>query len=163
VSGAFVIRRATPDDVLTITQHRRLMFAEMGFTDPVSLDEMSAVFKGWVHERLVCEEYCAWLMINAEQFAVSGAGLWLREFPPNPGDMCLKRGHILNVYTYPEYRRRGFAGQLVHCAVEWCLDHGINGVTLNYTEAGRPIYEALGFKESNLMFMWAKNLIKIDL
>jgi GNAT superfamily N-acetyltransferase len=160
VSESFTIRRATPDDVLTITQHRRWMFMEMGFTDPASLDEMSAAFEGWVHDRLVREEYLGWLMIDAENFAASGAGLWLREFPPSPGDMGLKRGHIMNVYTYTEYRRRGFAGQLVRCTIKWCQAHGINGVTLNYTEVGRPIYEALGFKESNLMFMWAKDLVE---
>jgi GNAT superfamily N-acetyltransferase len=160
VSDEFTVRRATPDDVLAITRHRRCMFIEMGFTDPASLDEMSAVFEGWVHERLAREEYLGWLMLDAENFAVSGAGLWLRAFPPGPGDMCLKRGHIMNVYTFAEYRRRGFAGQLVRCAVEWCQVHGINGVTLNYTEVGRPIYEALGFKDSNLMFMWAKDLVE---
>jgi GNAT superfamily N-acetyltransferase len=158
MSESFTIRRGTPDDVPVITEHRRLMFEAMGFTDPVQLDTMCAAFIPWVTERLANESYLAWLVLNERIFAVSGLGLWLREFPPNPGDMGGKRGHILNVYTYPDYRRRGFAKELVWRALEWCRDNGINGVTLHYTDAGRPIYESLGFAIGNSMFMWAKDV-----
>jgi GNAT superfamily N-acetyltransferase len=158
VDKTFTIRRATPDDVLIITEQRRLMFIDMGFTDPIDLDKMSEAFHSWVYERLARGEYHAWFMLNAEQVAVSGAGLWLRDFPPNPGDLCGKRGYLLNVYTYPDYRRRGFAGQLARCAVEWCRDHGIKAAFLHATDAGRPVYEALGFKAHNEMFMWVKDL-----
>jgi GNAT superfamily N-acetyltransferase len=97
------------------------------------------------------------VVLNDQDFAVSGLGLRLREFPPNPGDMCGQRGHILNVYTYSVYRRRGFAKELAWRALEWCRDNGINAVTLNYTDAGRPIYESLGFKVGNGMLIWSKD------
>ncbi|MBN2305392.1 MAG: GNAT family N-acetyltransferase [Anaerolineae bacterium] len=152
------IRRAIPDDAPAIARHRRLMFETMGHTNPALLDTMEAAFVPWVRERLASEIYLGWLAITGAGFAASGAGLWVREYPPNPIDMGFRRGYVLNVYTYPAYRRRGLARQLVKCAVVWCQEQNINGVMLHYTEAGRQIYESLGFRLGNEMFMWTKNL-----
>lgn len=158
MSDTCTIRCGTPDDAPIITRHRRLMFEAMGFTDPTQLDTMCRAFEPWVRARIARNEYIAWLVVNEDDFAAAGLGLWVRDFAPHPADMCGKRGYIFNVYTFPEYRRRGFASQLVITALEWCRVNGINGVTLNYSEEGRPIYEKLGFKVGNGMFMWAKDV-----
>lgn len=152
------IRRAVPGDAPAIARHRRLMFMDMGHTDPEKLDVMESACVDWVRIRLASEEYLAWLAVSAEGAAVSGAGLWIQPAMPRPVDMCGRRGYILNVYTYPEYRRRGLAGQLVRRTVKWCRDQGINYVALHATEAGRPIYEKLGFKAGNEMYLWVKDL-----
>ncbi|NDJ74876.1 MAG: GNAT family N-acetyltransferase [Chloroflexi bacterium] len=159
MAEGYTIRRGTPADAHIVTKHRRLMFIDMGYTDPQKLDAMDAAFVPWVRERLARDEYLAWLAVSPEGDVVSSAGLYIREFPPHPEDMSERQGYILNVYTVPDYRRRGFAGQLVRAVVRWCRDSGINRVTLNYTEAGRPIYERLGFTDSNVMLMWAKDLV----
>jgi GNAT superfamily N-acetyltransferase len=151
----FTIRRATPDDVPALTEQRRLMFETMGHTDPAQLAAMSAAFEGWVRERLARERYLAWLAINADGQAAAGAGLMLREHPPRPDDLSGQRGYLLNVYTYPAYRRRGLAERLVRTAIHWCRAQGIYSLTLNATEAGRGIYARLGFEDSDEMTLWA--------
>jgi ribosomal protein S18 acetylase RimI-like enzyme len=158
MSDTLTIRRATPDDAPAIARHRRLMFEAMGFTDPARLDAAETAAVPWITDRIAREEYLGWLAVTADGFAASGAGLWVREFPPGPRDMCGRRGYIFNVYTYPDFRRRGLARTLVCRALDWCRDSGINSVTLHASHDGQPIYEAIGFKMNNEMIVWTADL-----
>ncbi len=155
------MRRATPDDAAIISRHRRLMFEAMGFSDVGKLDAMEAAYVGWVRDRLARDEYLGWLVVTPEGFAASGVGLWVRDFAPHPADMSGQRGYIFNVYTYPDYRRRGLARQLVLESLVWCRDHGMQAVTLHYSRDGKSIYESLGFKMDNGMIFWTRDLPQI--
>lgn len=55
---------------------------------------------------------------------------------------------IQNIWTEPEHRRRGLAGQIVSTMIGWCRERGIRRLGLNATEAGRGVYTALGFRPS---------------
>ncbi len=60
-------------------------------------------------------------------------------------------GNIVNVYTEPEFRRRGLARRLVQVALDWCKDNRIDVVILHASDEGRPLYETMGFKAGNEM------------
>jgi GNAT superfamily N-acetyltransferase len=62
-----------------------------------------------------------------------------------------RRATILNVYTDPEYRRRGVARQLMETMIDWCKREGLARVNLRASDTGRHLYESLGFKPSNEM------------
>ncbi len=57
----------------------------------------------------------------------------------------------MNVYTEKSYRRLGLAKHLVETAMEWCRGHGVDVMALHASAAGRPMYEAMGFKSTNEM------------
>lgn len=153
-----ITRCATPDDAAVISRHRRLMFEAMGYADAGKLDAMETAYVGWVRDRLARGEYLGWLVVTPDDFAAAGVGLWVREHPPNPADMSGRRGYIFNVYTYPDYRRRGLARHLVLESLDWCRENGIQAVTLHYSDEGRSIYEALGFTLHNEMIFWTRTL-----
>jgi len=69
----------------------------------------------------------------------------------HPYDLECRRATILNVYTTPEYRRRGIAGKLIQTMIAWCKQQGLARVTLHASEAGRHLYQSLGFEPSNEM------------
>lgn len=56
-----------------------------------------------------------------------------------------KRGHIMNVYTRSEYRRMGAARKMVEFLISEARARGVTHISLDATEMGRPLYEALGF------------------
>ena len=58
---------------------------------------------------------------------------------------------ILNLYTEPEFRRRGIARQIMLTILSWVKDHGLRAVNLHASAAGRPLYEKLGFEATNEM------------
>jgi GNAT superfamily N-acetyltransferase len=151
IPEGFTIRRASTDDVATIVAHRRGMFYDMGYHDEAALDSMSVKFQPWVLARIKSDEYSAWLVLDAEGSVVAGASLWLMDWPPHMVGSGARRGYILNVYTEPEFRRRGLARCLMEVIVEWCRRNGIDTVILHASPRGRTLYESLGFKATNEM------------
>ena len=51
----------------------------------------------------------------------------------------------MNMYTKPEYRRKGIAWQTLKLLVKAARQAGVSSISLEATESGRPLYEAFGF------------------
>jgi GNAT superfamily N-acetyltransferase len=83
---------------------------------------------------------------------VSGGGLQVRPLMPRPGHV---RGEpealILSMWTDPAHRRRGLATCVLEAMLDWCRRRGIRRVTLHASAQGRPIYERMGFTQTNEM------------
>ncbi len=54
---------------------------------------------------------------------------------------------IYNVYTTAEYRNKGFAKKLLKMLLDDLHAKGIEEVLIKYTDAGKKVYEKLGFKQ----------------
>lgn len=59
-----------------------------------------------------------------------------------------KRAHLMNVYTKKEYRRQGIARRMVELLIKVTWEKGATEISLDATESGRPLYESLGFTDS---------------
>ena len=144
-------RMATAADAALISAHRRAMFADMGGRDESVLDGMCRSSEPWVARMIGEGKYVGW-MIRDGQSSIASAGLLILDWPPHPLDPTGEhRGYLLNVFVEPDYRRRGLARQLVqHCMAE-AARRKIRVVTLHASDAGRPLYEALGFHTTSEM------------
>ena len=145
------LRPATVADASTIVMHRRAMFEEMGYTNRAELDLMDERFVDWVAKKLTSGEYVGWFAVDQNGKITAGAGLWVMEWPPHAIDQSSKRGNILNVYTHPDYRRRGLSKRLTETILDWCHEHQVHTVILHASDAGRAIYESSGFRTTNEM------------
>lgn len=59
------------------------------------------------------------------------------------------RAHLMNVYTNADYRRQGIARKLVQMLIDEAKEKGVTEISLDATDSGRPLYEALGFCTSD--------------
>ena len=59
------------------------------------------------------------------------------------------KAYIMNMYTKPEYRRKGIANNTLKLLVEDARSRGINEISLEATQMGRPLYEKFGFVKMN--------------
>ena len=112
---------------------------------------MQEKFLPWVQAKLESGEYLGWLAVREGDVVVAGAGLWLMDWPARMVGGSARRGNILNVYTEPQFRRRGLARGLMEVALEWCKANQIDLVILHASPEGRRLYESLGFQASNEM------------
>jgi ribosomal protein S18 acetylase RimI-like enzyme len=151
LSDGYSIRIADLDDAAAIVEHRREMFRDMGRGDEARLAQMSAAFEPWLRRRMETGEYLAWMAVAADGGVAGGAGLWLMDWPPHVIGSGERRGNILNVYVRPESRRRGIARALMETALEWTRANGVDCVILHASDAGRALYESLGFTATNEM------------
>ena len=152
MTTAYSIRPATLDDMETIVYQRSSMFTAMG-TDPARIQMWEQPFRQWLSEKLPSSEYLGWLAISSEGETVAGAGMFVHEWLPSPLTFTTLRGYVLNVFTEPDHRRQGLARRLVEECIAYCRAHEIPTVVLHASDAGRPIYDAMGFSNTNEMRM----------
>jgi GNAT superfamily N-acetyltransferase len=146
----FTIREATPADLAIIVTHRRKMFEDIGH-DRAIIAAAVPHYTRWTKEHLENGSYLGWLAVASGGKVIAGAGLWLMDAPPGSFDSSLYRGYLLNVYTDPDYRKRGLARQLVQVVVDWCATNGVRTISLHASPQGQPMYEGMGFKATNEM------------
>jgi GNAT superfamily N-acetyltransferase len=145
------IRRAGVEDLEHVLQHRRAMFEEMGHADASALEWMEEASRAYFEAAVRSGTYCAWMAEDGERQVVGGGGVLIAEWPGFPGEKLAKRAWILNMYTQPRPRRCGVAKRLMETMLEWCRLEGFGTVWLHASDAGRRVYEELGFQASNEM------------
>ncbi len=145
-----VIREAQSADIPEILRQRRGMYEDMGHTDSAALDAMSRLSAGYLAKAMTDGSFRAWLASDGEH-VIAGGAVIISPWLAHPYDLECRRATILNVYTNSEYRRRGIARKLMEVIVAWCRREGLTRVTLHASDAGRHLYETLGFELSNEM------------
>ncbi len=153
---AIHVRRVTEADIATVVYHRQSMFRDMGMPTPTHrADQINAAYQRWLTRTLAAGGYVGFFAVSTEESGAeqvaAGAGLLIYDWIPNLMDGSETRGYIMNVYTEAAFRKRGLARQLVELCVEHCRSLGIQLIMLHASDAGRPIYEQLGFKQTNEM------------
>jgi predicted GNAT family acetyltransferase len=56
-------------------------------------------------------------------------------------------GTVYNVFTYPEYRNKGIATKVMSALLEEAKSLDVAYIDLLSTNAGKPLYEKIGFQE----------------
>ena len=79
---------------------------------------------------------------------ISVAYLIIGEWPPNRNFINGKIGTLLNVYTYPEYRKKGIATNVLKMIIEEAKKQNVSIINLLATEDGEKVYQKLGFFET---------------
>lgn len=144
-------RRATADDVELITRHRVAMFADMRDAPDSVLDNMARHFEPWGRRMIAADKYAGWITSDGDR-PIASAGLLILDWAPHFLDpTSAQRGYILNVFVEPEYRGRGLAKMLTRECMEEARRRGIGVVALHASKKGQPVYEKLGFTNSNEM------------
>ena len=155
--SSYDIRPATAGDAAVIARHRVAMFRDMGKvpSDELAsqlLDASTSALAALLHTG----SYVGQLAIGANGRVIAGAGVHVRPQLPR---VSSDGTHIttkpiplmVNVYTEPEWRRRGIARALVVALMRWGADQGFDQMVLHASDAGRPLYVSLGFAATNEM------------
>jgi GNAT superfamily N-acetyltransferase len=145
------IRTAALPDIPHVLHHRSSMYVDMGRGNAAEHATMLETTRTFLNNAMPSGAYVGWLAETAEGRVVAGAGLTIFAWPGSPDDATGRRALVQNVYTEPEFRRQGLARQLMVTAIAWCRDQGLRSVSLHASDFGRPLYEDLGFRQTNEM------------
>jgi GNAT superfamily N-acetyltransferase len=144
------LRLATPAEAPILAQAWFAMLSDSGFigkAPPAGWQErLAAHFAGEL-----ARGRSAWFVIEEDGKVVSTTAaflpisFWAEIFDEPPV------GLIAGVYTWPQFRRRGYARRTVEAAIAWCRERGVDSIRLRTSDVARPLYESLGFKTSDEM------------
>jgi GNAT superfamily N-acetyltransferase len=153
----FRIRRATVQDADIIAWHRARMFQDMGDVSDGGFEILRAKAHSRLKEWLESGDYIGWLATAADEpeTVVGGAGVQLQPILPRPLNASTvgegRQGAVVNVFTEPQWRRRGIAGLLIKEIITWSRDEHLDRLLLHASDEGRSLYERLGFIAGNEM------------
>jgi GNAT superfamily N-acetyltransferase len=145
-----IIREGSIADIPEIARQRRRMCEDMNYTDAVALATMVTVTADYLNKAIPEGSFRSWLACDNAR-VVAGGAVVISSWPAHAYDLECRRATILNVYTEPEYRRRGIARLIMETMIAWCKQEGFARVSLHASERGRHLYESLGFEDSNEM------------
>lgn len=141
-----VVRLATVEDMEYLVRARFDYFAaEQWDMDEATRQSIEAQLRQYYAAHLGVDFFAAF--VEEDNYIVSVAALCISEKPANLVVPTGKTGTIMNVLTYPAYRRRGHAARTVSLLVEEGKRHGLSHIELMASEMGRGVYARLGFQE----------------
>ena len=149
------IRKATVDDIDILIKLRiDYLLADRGnLTD----DEEKAIRSQLTtyYVKHINHDFIA-VLAEIENKVVSTAFLAISEKPANPSFITGKTGTLLNVLTYPEYRRMGFARKVIYQIIDEAKQLGVSSIDLSATQDGKALYEKIGFTEAKSKYTLMK-------
>lgn len=142
---SLLYRRAGSHDRELLTRLRlEVLRAANGLEEDVDLSRTELESRRYYETCFPEDSHAAWLVFDGEEVVGTGAVSFYKVMPTyhNPSG---KKAYIMNMYTRPDYRRRGIAHRVLELLTAEAEMRQIDAVTLEATAAGRPLYEAFGF------------------
>ena len=138
-------RVATLNDLDLLTTSRIEVLKAANKLDP-STDMANVEKESYNYYKKALEDntHYAILVMEDDKFIGAG-GVSFYSVMPTYHNPSGKKAYIMNMYTAPDYRRQGIAYKTLDMLVKVSKERGINQISLEATEMGRPLYEKYGF------------------
>ncbi len=142
-----IYQRATIKDLDVLTETRiDVLKAANKLSDDVDMSEVKVQSYNYYKRALVDNTHIAYLVFDDNTFVGAGGVSFFSVMPTyhNPSG---QKAYIMNMYTNPQYRRRGIAYKVLDMLVKEAKERGVTAISLEATEMGRPLYEKYGFEK----------------
>lgn len=145
----FSLRLATKDDIQQIVELRIKFIKEIRIDAPTDkMDEYRKIMSNYLKKEMSSGNFIAWLaVVNNEIIATSGLITIQRQ--PQLWNMTGQEVYIMNMYTKPEWRKKGIGTAILEKLIEEARNRGIEAIKLHATPMGKPLYEKRGFKTAH--------------
>lgn len=144
-----IYKKATLEDIDELTQTRiEVLRAANQLPDDTDMSEVKRQSLEYYQKALGDDSHIAYLIYDGNRFVGAGGVSFFQVMPTyhNPSG---NKAYIMNMYTVPEYRRKGIAYKTLDLLVNDVLNRGITSIALEATDMGRPLYEKYGFVKMN--------------
>lgn len=154
----FVYKKALIEDIEILTYTRiEVLRAANKLPASIDISEIKKQSYEYYNEALQNNSHIAYLVFDNDIFIGSGGISFFRVMPTfhNPTGY---KAYIMNMYTHPDYRRKGIAYKTLDLLVMASKQRGITAISLEATNMGQPLYIKYGFiKMNNEMELPSKN------
>lgn len=144
---------AAPEDVeLLIRLRMDFLAEEFGEIAPARREEIAVQLEDYFERHFADGSFFAFLA-EQDNRAAGAVYLSISEVPAGPPFLNGKIGTVHNVLTYPQYRRQGVATKLMEALLAEAKKRGVASVRLSATQAGKQLYENMGFQRTTHPYM----------
>lgn len=139
-----IVEKANIEDVTLLTELRLAYLKEdYGELSKNDIEIISRDLPDYFKKNLNRTLFC-YLIREGEEIAAC-AFLLVVEKPMSPAFITGKTGTVLNVYTKPQYRYKGYAKEIMNKLLSDAEEKNLSVVELKATEDGYGLYKSVGF------------------
>ena len=143
--NTYTYKRATIEDIDELVRTRLVVLrAANQLSEHVDMLQVEKESYDYYKKALVSGEHVAYLVYDGDIFIGAG-GVSFYQVMPTYHNPSGKKAYIMNMYTDPKYRRQGIAMHTLDLLVNEAKEKGIEQISLEATDVGRPLYEKYGF------------------
>lgn len=138
-------RKATLEDLEVLVRTRiEVLRAANKLEADTDMSEVSRQSHLYYQNALSNGTHTAYLVYDGSRFVGAGGVSYFQVMPTyhNPSG---NKAYIMNMYTHPDYRRKGIAYRTLELLTEDIKSREITSISLEATDMGRPLYEKFGF------------------
>lgn len=151
------IYKATLDDIDDLIRLRiDFLTMDQGRLSDQNEKDIRSQLKVYLAKHIPLEDFIAVIAKHPTGKIASAAFLIIQERPANPSFITGLTGTLLNVVTYPEFRRKGIASQVIGKIISEAKRKRVSSIDLNATDDGKNLYKKLGFVEPSYTSMRLK-------
>ena len=138
--------RAAFSDIPELTELRLLYLTEdLGELSETDADAIQKTLPGYLQAHLNKDLFV--YVLRDSGLIAACAWLLVVEKPMSPRFLNGKTGTVLNVYTRPAFRRRGYGRAVMEALLADAREMELCTIELKATEDGVPLYKAVGFED----------------
>lgn len=137
--------KATLNDLSLLTKTRiEVLRAANNLDDSIDMSIVERESYIYYKNALTKNVHTAYLVFDGNVFIGAG-GISYYTVMPTFHNPTGKKAYIMNMYTKPDYRRKGIATKTLDLLVQDAKERGITAISLEATEIGKHLYEKYGF------------------
>ena len=141
----YTYRKMTIDDLdLLVSSRVMVLRAANKLPDDADMSEIERQSREYYKKAFAQDTHTAYLVFDGDRLIGAGGISYYTVMPTcdvNTG----RKAYVMNMYTDPEYRRQGIAYKTLDLLVADAKARGVEHITLEATDMGRPLYEKYGF------------------
>lgn len=153
----FQYKRAESEDLEELVKTRMIVLrAANQLPEDADMSGVEQESRAYYKRAMETGEHIAYLAYDNGAFIGAGGVSFYQVMPTwhNPSG---RKAYIMNMYTAPEYRRRGVAFHMLDLLVKAAMERGVGQIGLEATQMGRPLYEKYGFVKLEDEMGWGYN------
>jgi GNAT superfamily N-acetyltransferase len=115
--------------------------------DKIEKDKIKTSLENYFERHIENNDFIG-IICEYNEKIISVAYLIIGELPANRNFINGKTGTLLNVYTYPEYRKNGIGTNVIKKIIEEAKKQNVSTIDLLASEDGENVYKKIGFVET---------------
>jgi|SRR6185436_3205210 len=147
--SSITYRKANQNDIQTLVDTRILFAVELKGEQPREIIDALKIQMTDYFIKATAANTCISFIGECDGKIAGIGSVILREQPGNLNNPSGKWGYIMNMYTLPEFRRKGICKGILKELIEEALKSGTTAFELHATKEGEFVYKQDGFKIHN--------------
>ena len=143
----YTYKKADISDLdLLVSSRVTVLKAANKLPDDTDMSERERQSREYYKKAVDEDTHTAYLVFDGDRLIGAG-GMSYYTVMPTCDVTSGRKAYVMNMYTDPEYRRQGIAYKTLDLLVEDAKARGVEHITLEATDMGRPLYEKYGFEQ----------------